>query len=230
MAATRERHAMTGDDSTNGGLRALLVERIAAHDKPGAVAAALSAVERGEIGVPGLYAMLSGLMAELGVSWQEGRTPVWEEHLVSGVMRTIVEALYPTVRAQADAAKRRGLTVVLACPQDESHDLGLRMLCDRFDLAGWDTHLLGADTPAGEIAAAAETLSAGLIVLSASTHFHRVRIRTLLDGLHAALPDVRVVVGGAAFTLDCCGLEDDEIMLPEEFLAVAGTDPDGTES
>jgi methanogenic corrinoid protein MtbC1 len=209
---------MSDDGTMTGSLRTLLQARIDAHDKPGAVTAALDAVERGDLSVPRLYALLGDLMADLGESWQSGATSVWQEHLVSGIVRTIVEALYPAVRAQAAAAPRRGGTVVLACPQDESHDLGLRMLCDRFDLAGWDTHLLGADCPTGEIAAAAETLGAGLVVLSASTHFHRMRVRTLLDDLHSALPDVRVVVGGPAFSRDCCGLSDDEVMSPEEFL------------
>jgi len=220
---------MTADDITAARLRTLLGERIAAHDKPGAVAAALEAVDRDEIGVTDLCSMLSSLMVELGRSWQTGSTPVWEEHLASSVARTIVEALYPTVREHADATPRRGLTVVLACPQDEPHDLGLRMLCDRFDLAGWDTHLLGADTPTGEIAAAAEALAADLVVLSASTHFHRVRIRTLLDDLHSAIPGVRVVVGGAAFSQDCCGLDDEEVMRPDEFLEAGDVDADRSE-
>ena len=229
-ARTIERHAMTADPTTGSPLRTLLGERIAEHDKPGAVAAALDAVRADEIGITDLYAMLSGLMVDLGLSWQEGLTSVWEEHLASSVARTIVEALYPTVREHADAAPRRGLTAVLACPQDEPHDLGLRMLCDRFDLAGWDTHLLGADTPTGEIAAAAETLAADLVVLSASTHFHRVRIRALLDDLHSALPGVRVVVGGAAFSHDCCGLDDEEVLRPDEFFDPAGVDADRSES
>lgn len=217
------------EDATTRSLHALLQDRIDAYDKPGAVAAALGAVDRGDLSAPRLYELLGGLMADLGEAWQSGDTAVWQEHLVSGMVRTIVEALYPAVRARAAAVERRGVTVVLACPQDESHDLGLRMLCDRFDLAGWDTHLLGADCPTGDIAAAAETLDADLVVLSASTHFHRMRIRTLLDELHAALPAVRVVVGGPAFTRDCCGLSDHEIMDPEEFLDTTGPGPQSSE-
>lgn len=213
---------MAADDTTTRSLRAALQERIDAHDKPGAVAVALRAVEQGAVGVPQLYAVLGALMTDLGASWQAGTTPVWQEHLVSGVTRTIVEALYPAVRALADAVPATGRTVVLACPEDESHDLGLRMLSDRFDLAGWRTHLLGADVPTGDIAAAAETLGAELIVLSASTHFHRMRVRTLLDQLHSALPGVRVVVGGPAFTRDCCGLDEEEVMVPEEFFGDDG--------
>lgn len=207
-------------------LRARLDERIAAHDKPGAVAAALTAVDSGGVGVQELYAMLCVLLVDLGSEWQAGTRAVWEEHLATGVVRTIVEALYPRLERPTGSAGGSG-TVLLACPQDESHDLGLRMLSDRFEMAGWCTHLLGADTPAGDIAAAAAALDVDLVVLSASTHFHRVGIRALLDDLHAALPDTRIVVGGAAFTHDCCGLQDEEVMQPEELLDIrAGAAPD----
>lgn len=209
-------------DSSDG-LQTLIRERISAHDKPGAVAAALEAVHSGAIDVPGLYAVLGTVMRDVGAAWQQGTTPVWEEHLALGTVRTIVEALYPVVRARAEAAQRIGRTVVLACPQDETHDLGIRMLSDLFDLAGWDTILLGADVPTGDIAAAAETMRADLVVLSASTHFHRMRIRDMLDALHSTLPGVRVVVGGPAFSRDCCGLAEEEVMRPEEFFG--DTDP-----
>lgn len=205
---------MTIERHGHSGLRALLDERIAAHDKPGAVSAALDAIERGEVDIPALHALLGDLLVDIGAAWQEGTCSVWEEHLASGTIRTIVEAVYPGLPRPEPAPAR---TVVLACPQDESHDLGLRMLSDRFELAGWRTQMVGADTPSGELAAAARALGAELIVLSASTHFHRIRIKRILDDLHSALPGVRVVVGGAAFSRDCCGLDDDELMRPEEF-------------
>lgn len=211
---------MTPDHEERPELRVRLDERLAAHDKAGAVSIALEAIRAGTIDLDGLYEMLGGLLADVGSAWQDGTLPVWEEHLVSGTVRTIIEAAYPLL-PRPSGSEGEGRTVVLACPQDEAHDLGLRMLSDRFEMAGWHTHFLGADTPVGEIAAAASMLGADLIVLSASTHFHRMRIRSLLDELHAALPGIRVVVGGAAFSRDCCGLEEREVMHPEEFLRAA---------
>jgi methanogenic corrinoid protein MtbC1 len=200
------------------GLRALLDERIAAHDKPGAVAAAMTAVERGDIDVPTLYAgVLANLMADIGGCWRCGETAVWEEHLASSTVRTIVEALYPTVRRLADAVPANGRSVLLTCPPDEAHDLGLRMLADRFDLAGWTTHLLGPDTPGPEILAAAAGLGVELVVITSSTHFHRLRVRALLDDLHERLTGVRVVVAGAAFAADTEGFSADELLRPDEF-------------
>lgn len=210
---------MTTDSHSPSSLRERLDESINAHDKQGAVSAALNAVDSGEITIAGLYALLSALLVDFGSAWQTGERTVWEEHLASGTVRTIVEAVYPRLPRPAGTGAPR--TALLACPQNETHDLGLRMLSDRFEMAGWRTQLLGADTPSGDIAAAALAVGAELIVLSASTHFHRVRIRSLLDDLHSELPGVRVVVGGAAFSRDCCGLQDEEIMQPDEFFGIA---------
>lgn len=199
-------------------LRTRLDERIIARDRAGAVTEALQAVEAGEIDIPTLYReVLTQLMVEVGARWQRGESRVWEEHVASSTVRTIVEALYPTVqKAKADVAPS-GRSVLLACPPDEAHDLGLRMLSDLFDLAGWTTYLLGPDTPSVELADAAETLGVDLVLLTSATHFHRVRVRHVLDALHERVPDTRVVVTGPAYDGKCGELRPDEVFSPDEF-------------
>jgi methanogenic corrinoid protein MtbC1 len=212
----------TGDSAAET-LRERLTDALAAHDKPAVVVAALEAVERGDLDVPTLYdRVLAPLMVDIGARWQLGTARVWEEHLAANAVRTIVDALYPTIRRLADAGPRTGRAVLLTCPPDEGHDLGLCMLADRFDLAGWKTYLLGADVPGPEIAAAAEDLGVELVVITSSTHFHRLRVRSLLDELRLRMPSVRVVVGGPAFAHGIEGFEDDEIMHPERYFGSAG--------
>lgn len=181
-------------------LRATLDEQLAARDRAGAVLAAVETVRSGDLGVLELERLvLAPLMIDTGAAWQSGEIQVWEEHFASATVRTIVDALYPDVVALAREAEPTGWSVVLACPPEEEHDLGLRMLADRFEIAGWATYFLGADTPVGEIADAAREFSADLIVLSGATHFHRVRMRHVIDELADVVPSARVVVGGAAF-------------------------------
>ncbi len=181
-------------------LRAELLELFSAHDKAGAVATALAAVRDGGISIPDLYVdVLGPALVEMGAGWQNGRVAVWEEHLASTAVRTIVECLYPDVVTLAAAARASGRTALLACPPEEAHDLGLRMLADRLALAGWRVHYLGADTPPDEIAAAARTLAADAVMLSSSTHYHRLRLRDVVGRLEVALPGVSVWVGGPAF-------------------------------
>lgn len=184
-------------------LRRELDARLTVRDRAGAVSVAVEAVRAGHISVPDLYTTVLGpLLADTGSQWQAGVTAVWQEHYASAIVRTIVEALYLEVVAAAERVEPLGKHVLLACPPQEEHDLGLRMLSDRFLLAGWDVTFLGMDTPIVEIVAAAKTVGAHMVVLSASTHFHRVQLRGFVDRLKAELPGVQISVGGPAFALD----------------------------
>jgi methanogenic corrinoid protein MtbC1 len=205
-----------------GDLRELIDER----DRSGAVAMALGAVESGRISVPDLYTLVLGpFLAHIGSSWSHGKESVWEEHLASHVVLTIVEALYPTVLRIAAEVPPTGKTVLLACPPRERHEIGLRMLSDRFELAGWSVTNLGADTPLLEIVGAALATRADLVALSVSTVFERVELRGFIDSLRRELPGVRIVVGGPAFSRDRSWPAED-LLDPTE-LGLPGSHPAG---
>jgi MerR family transcriptional regulator, light-induced transcriptional regulator len=210
----------TPSESAAQDVRRRLDECIAAHDRPAAVTLALGAVETGEIDIATLYHdVLTPMMNDIGARWQAGATRVWEEHIASTTVRTIVDALYPRVirmRAQRPPA---GHTVVLACPEDEAHDLGLRMISDMFDVSGWTTYLLGADTPTYQIAEAAAATGADHVLLSTTTLVDRVQIRGVLDQLHKRLPDVRVLVVGCEPDCTQRGLRPEEVFHAEEFFS-----------
>lgn len=186
-------------DELRGGLEAALAKQ----DRASAVEATLDAVRTGRIGIPDLYvSVLSPLLAGIGGAWAHGTERVWEEHFASQAVRTIVESLYLDVQREAAKVERRGVTVLLACPPKEQHELGLRMLADRFALSGYDVIFLGADTPLAEVVAAARATGASLVALSVATVFERVAFRRFVDGLRTELPDARIVVGGPAFVHD----------------------------
>lgn len=214
-----------GDGSSQGSTLALseqLGAAFAEHDKPKAVRAAVQAVTSGALSIPALYRdVLTPLLAHAGDSWQHGRLAIWEEHLASATVRTVIEILYPGVLKAKAAASPAGKTVLLACPPEEGHDLGLRMVADRFDMAGWSTYYLGPDTPVAEIADAARRLSVDTIVMSSSTHFHRLAVRHVVDELKAALPDVDIWVGGPAFAGAATGWLPQEVADLDELLGDA---------
>lgn len=178
-------------------VRAALDEAIAAYDRPRAVSVALDAVDTETLDIEALYRELSAILVDLGAAWQRGSAEVWQEHFASSVVRTIVEAC--ALRVESAAPPGRTASVVLAAPSEEYHDLGLRMLADRFTLAGWRAHFLGADVPVGEVIAAIDGLGADAVALSASTHFHRLRLKEYADRLASDRPGIRVWVGGPAF-------------------------------
>ena len=189
------------------------------HDKATAVRTAVEAVTTGAVAIPVLYRdVLARILADTGVAWQSGRAAIWEEHLASATVRTIVEILYPGVLKAKAAATPSGRTVLLACPPEEGHDLGLRMVADRFDMAGWTTYFLGPDTPVAEIADAARRLGADAIVMSSSTHYHRLAVRHAVDALKGELPGVDIWVGGPAFAGAATGWLPQEVVDLDELL------------
>jgi len=216
----------TQDDQVAASLLDELRELVDARDRAGAVALALDAVAAGRITIPDLYVRVLGpLLAQIGASWSHGTESVWEEHLASHVVLTIVEALYPAVLREAAQVPATGRTVLLACPPRERHEIGLRMLSDRFELAGWSVTNLGADTPLADIIAAALATRAELVALSVSTVYERVELRCFIDSLRSALPGVRIVVGGPAFAKDRSWPAED-LLDPAE-LGLPGTPMDG---
>lgn len=190
-------------DTAITALRTAIQGALAARDHESAIRAALDAVRTGELTIPDLYvSVLSPLLAEIGGQWAHGIERVWEEHFASHAVRTIVESLYLDVRNEAANVPKRGQTVLLACPPKEQHELGLRMLADRFALAGYDVVFLGADTPVDEIVAAARATNASLVALSVATVFERVAFGRFVSDIREALPAARIVVGGPAFAAE----------------------------
>lgn len=190
---------------------------LAAHDKATAVRTAVEAVTSGAVTIPALYRdVLGRILGDTGAAWQRGDTAIWEEHMASATVRTVVEILYPGVLKEKAAAEPSGRIVLLACPPEEGHDLGLRMVSDRFDMAGWTTYYLGPDTPVTEIADAARALGVDTIVLSSSTHFNRVAVRHAVDALKKELPGLDIMVGGPAFVGAATG------WLPQEIVDLDG--------
>jgi methanogenic corrinoid protein MtbC1 len=190
-----------------------LDQKLQNHDRAGAISDAVSAVRTGKVGLIELYEdVLTPLMVNLGTRWQAGKTQVWEEHLASTTIRGIIENLFDELSKIKASTPRNGRSVILACPREEQHDLGLRMLADRFEIAGWTAYFLGPDVPKNQIVDAAHALKAHAVVLSAATHFHRLRLRELVDQLRNLLPEVKIWVEGAAFHFDHEGWEEDELL------------------
>jgi MerR family transcriptional regulator, light-induced transcriptional regulator len=146
----------------------------------------------------GLYAVeralaeiVAPVLREIGERWADGRISVGQEHLFSEAVRAQLERLLADARGDV-----RGMAV-LACAPGELHELGLLMLAVLLRADGWQVAYLGADTPATETAALAETLSAALVAISVS-------MEERLDDLTSLRPPPgsTVVLGGAAASVE----------------------------
>lgn len=209
-------------DGASEELRALLNRLFAAHDADGAVAAAVAVVSAGRLSVENLYcAVLVPMLSDVGGRWHSGELHVWEEHLESAAVRAVIEGVRPFVRAAHVSAVGshpgvRPLKALFACPPEEWHVLSLRMLADRFSMQGWDAYYLGASVPVEEIVAAAHSLAVDLVVLTAATHYERLQLRELVDGIRGQLAGVRLLAAGPAFAREQSNWAPTELVDPDE--------------
>ncbi len=84
---------------------------------------------------------------EIGRLWQSNQISVAQEHLCTAATQLIMSQLYPLIFA----TERKNRRIVTACVGGDLHEIGIRMVADLFEMAGWDTFYLGADVPNASI-------------------------------------------------------------------------------
>jgi methanogenic corrinoid protein MtbC1 len=127
---------------------------------------------------------------------------IWQEHIRTSIVRTIIECCYPFVLRERDEkylSTRKGKVVVL-CPPDEAHEIGARMVADFFLLNGFDVTFIGASTPGSEIIGAITHFKPEYVAISITNVFNLIvtakAIGKILD-LKKTL-DFEVILGGQA--------------------------------
>jgi len=136
------------------------------------VAAAVGYDERRAVGTirealalgsgPAFEQVLFPALADLGRGWQRGEISLTAEHFASELVRRETMAAISQTEVPQDL--RGG--ALLACPEDERHDLALAALFLLLRETGMPTIYLGADVPAHDLVEVAHTLEAATVVLS----------------------------------------------------------------
>lgn len=135
---------------------------------------------------------------EIGRLWQTNQISVAQEHYCSAATQTIMSQLYPYIFQ----GMRKGRSVVVACVGGELHEIGARMVADLFEMQGWDSHFLGANTPPESILRTVAERRPDVLALSATITGHISLVGDLIRQLREKVPQPpRVFVGGYAFNL-----------------------------
>jgi DNA-binding transcriptional MerR regulator len=107
-----------------------------------------------------VYRLTIPLMQEVGDRWYEGKFTVAQEHLVSGMMRSLLGSLMRLCRPPRPAAR-----MVLSTPVGEQHEFGILCAAMLLAMGGIEPVYLGPNLPANQILQAAEWVSAAAIIL-----------------------------------------------------------------
>ncbi len=139
-------------------------------------------------------------LREIGRLWQLNEITVAHEHYCTASTQLIMSQLYPYLFN----TPKNGLRLVATCIQGNLHEVGMRMVADFFEMEGWDTVYLGANTPMESILLMLVEHKADVLAISATLGLHIGHVKKLIEKVHqqfgAARP--KIIVGGAPFSSD----------------------------
>jgi methanogenic corrinoid protein MtbC1 len=167
-------------------------------NKEEAIELILDAAEEEGASVRDFYTyVFTPVLREAGRLWQRDEISVADEHFITQITLTLINQLYlyfPDV-------PKKGHRLVAACVTGELHDLGIKMVSDFFEMEGWETFMLGANTPRDSIVEAIRTQKADLVALSASHPMLVGELEGIITTIRSEkdLSHVKILVGGAPF-------------------------------
>ena len=143
--------------------------------------------------------LVAPLTTAVGEAWAQGRFEVFEEHLytevITSVLRHAIASLTPQPVPQ-------GPKVLLTTVPQEQHSLGLLMVEALLAMEGCTCVSLGTQTPLSDIAQAALAHRADVVALSFSNLHKAAMVQTSLRELRVQLPaSTALWVGGACTAL-----------------------------
>ena len=178
-------------------LAATYLEYLLAGRRQAATQFILDAV-RGGTSVQDIYLhVFQPTQREIGRLWQLNRITVAQEHYVTAATQFIMAQLYPYIFA----VKRVGARLVAASVGDELHELGIRMVADFFEMAGWDTYYIGANTPIKDLLATVSDQRADVLAISVTLSTHLTRLADVVDAARRLPEPPIILVGGYPFNI-----------------------------
>lgn len=159
--------------------------------------------------------LLQRSVAVIGDDWYHGQASVQQEHFASALAMRHLQAL-----VMASPPATRPGRILVACPPEEGHDLGLLLLTFLLRRHGWDVVFLGSRVPQAQLEATLAATRPQLVVMAAQ---QLQTAATLLDTAQKLQEwGFPLAFGGRVFNL----LPDLQGRIPGHFLgeAIGGSD------
>ena len=144
----------------------------------------------------GLHDFLTGTIAPLnqlvGEAWMQGEIHVFEEHLYSGIIMSVLRNAISSINDPGGSPK-----VLLTTLPGEAHILGLLMAEATLCMNGADCVTLGAQTPIQDLVSATRAHCSDIVVLSFSSAANPTLVKSSLLQVRKVLPqNIQLWVGG----------------------------------
>jgi methanogenic corrinoid protein MtbC1 len=140
--------------------------------------------------------IIQAAMYQIGTKWQANQITVAQEHIATAIVQSVMTVALLRSTPPVPINK----SVLLACVAGNHHTIGLRMVADSFQLAGWEIQYLGADVPTTSLIQQIGKWSPDLVGLSLSFAQQLPVVRDIISQLSARFGPARpaVIIGGLA--------------------------------
>jgi len=140
------------------------------------------------------YQVLMTAQSEVGRMWHQAEVDIAEEHIVTSTTNRAIAVLAYMAKKQPS----NDLTVVSAAVAGNIHELGIRIVSDFFEFAGWRSVCLGGDLPATDVARAVHFFDTSLVLLSAALSTQLKAVRETIQAVRGLDGKCKIMVGGTA--------------------------------
>lgn len=186
-------------DSPHGRLAAEYLLALLEGDRLRALGRIHDAVSGGRLGVPEVYRhVYMPVLRELGRMWHLGEVNVAEEHFATATTLMSMSQIAPL----AKRASANGKSILAGTVAGNTHEIGVRMVADRFEWEGWRVVYLGPSVPAEDLGQAAADFGVDVVALSAMLTVQIDALELAIAAVRSAAPGARVIVGGRALEGD----------------------------
>lgn len=139
--------------------------------------------------------LLQKSLYRVGQLWEKNKICVAEEHLASCITEYVMTNLCPVFPKKEPNGKKVVITTVCK----EFHQIGAKMTADIFEINGWETYFLGANTPYDSLIRIIELVKPEAAALSITFYMNMLRLMESLENLCGLNLDLKIYVGGQAF-------------------------------
>jgi len=167
-------------------------------------------------GVPGaaIYAqVLSPALCDIGELWEQNKISIADEHLATAITSRVMSLVGESLVTESPGTKER---LLITGVEGEQHVMGLRMIVDVLEGAGYDVLFLGADTPLDSLLASVTRHQPHLVGLGATGPGSDERLTGAVTALRRSNPELPMVVGGSQARLAAQALGDARVYVADD--------------
>jgi methanogenic corrinoid protein MtbC1 len=158
---------------------------------------------------------IAEVQRQVGEAWMRHQATIVEEHRATA-LASLGLALLAQETWGAAGPRRRGQAVLASAP-GEYHTVGLLIAANLLELEGYAVEVLGADTPAVQLAVACVERKPALVGIAISTIDHLPAAREAIEMVRHAAPHSCIAAGGFAARAAGAPALGADVLVPEQF-------------